>query len=172
MHNILHFFLMSLSYKVRDFLWPRRLILKETGIKLGDRVLDFGCGPGSYILPLARMVDSQGEIYALDINPLAVRRIEALAKKNELKNIKTIQSDGPTGIPDDYFDAILLYDLFHDLKNPEAILKELHRVLKPEGTLSFSDHHLKEGQIIKALTSSNLFRLVKKGRFTYSFRKI
>jgi len=52
------------------------------------------------------------------------------------------------------------------------VLEELHRVLKPEGILSFSDHHMKESEILSRLTSGGLFRLWKKGKKTYSFLKV
>jgi ubiquinone/menaquinone biosynthesis C-methylase UbiE len=38
--------------------------------------------------------------------------------------------------------------VLRDLKNRDAVLDELHRVLKPEGSLALSDHHLKEEEII------------------------
>ena len=46
-------------------------------------MLDFGCGPGSYIEPLAKLVSPKGQIYALalDINPLAIRSVRQLAQK-------------------------------------------------------------------------------------------
>jgi len=172
MNKQLHFHLLALSYKIRDLRRPRRKILEEAGIKPGDRVLDFGCGPGSYILPLVEMVGPPGKIYALDINPLAIRMVQRLAERNQLKNISTINSAGTTGLPDDYLDVILLYDVFHDLQHPKEVLRELHRILKPGGILSVSDHHLRGGQVIQALTEGNLFKLSKKGRFTYSFNKI
>jgi len=163
---------MALSYKLRDFLRPRQVIIQEAGIKTGDIVLDFGCGPGSYILPLSELVGPEGRAYALDTNLLAIQAVERLAARRQLKNVVTIKSNGPTGLPEGYFDVILLYDVFHDLAKPEEVLGELHRVLKPEGILSLSDHHLKENQILYGLTGKNLFELAKKGRFTYSFKKI
>ncbi|HAR35897.1 MAG TPA: SAM-dependent methyltransferase [Acidobacteria bacterium] len=172
MKKRLHFLLLALSYKIRDLRRPRRIILEEVEIKPGDRVLDFGCGPGSYLLPLVEMVGPPGKIYALDINPLAIRMVRGLAERKQLKNISTIHSDGPTGLPDDYLDVVLLYDVFHHLEQPQEVLRELHRILKPGGILSVSDHHLKASQIIQALTESNLFKLLKTGRFTYSFNKI
>ena len=68
-------------------------------------------------------------------------------------------------------DVVLLYDTFHDLDNQNAVLEELHRVLKPNGILSFSDHHMREADITSAITNQDLFRLLKKGRYTYSFAK-
>ncbi|MCK4241915.1 MAG: methyltransferase domain-containing protein, partial [Dehalococcoidia bacterium] len=61
---------MSLTYKFRDLRLPRMDILKEVGIEPGFHVLDYGCGPGSYTIPLAELVGESGKIYALDIHPL------------------------------------------------------------------------------------------------------
>jgi hypothetical protein len=43
------FRLMALEFGIRDLLRPRIVILKEVGIKPGDSVLDYRCGPGGYI---------------------------------------------------------------------------------------------------------------------------
>ena len=162
---------MSLGYRFRDFFLPRKNILKEVGIKPGFYVLDYGCGPGSYIIPLAELVGESGKIYALDIHPLAIQKVKDIASKKQLANVETILSDCQTGLPDNTLDALLLYDAFHHLSAPEAVLKELHRVLKPGGTLSFSDHHMKEKEIVAEITKSRLFRLSRKGQRTYVFFK-
>ena len=70
----LDFKLMSMTYKLRDFSLPRMNILKEVGIKPGFHVLDYGCGPGCYIIPLAELVGKSGKIYALDIHPLTIQK--------------------------------------------------------------------------------------------------
>jgi len=162
---------MSCGYKFRDFFLPRKNILKEVGIKPGFHVLDYGCGPGSYITPLAELVGESGKVYALDIHPLAIQKVRDIASKKQLANMETILSDCQTGLPDNTLDAILLYAAFHHLSDPDVVLKELHRVLKPEGILSFSDRHMKEKKIVAALTNSGLFRLLKKGQRTYTFLK-
>ena len=58
-----------------------------------------------------------------------------------------------------------------DLARPDAVLRELHRVLKPGGTLSFSDHHMEEKEVIARITGPGIFKFVKRGRKTYSFAK-
>ena len=162
---------MSVGYKFRDFFSPRLNILKEVGIKPGFNVLDFGCGPGSYIIPLVKLVGESGKIYALDIHPLAIQKVKDIASKKRLANVETILSDCQTGSPDNSLDVVLLYDAFHHLSDPDVVLKELHRVLKPAGILSFGDHHMKESEIVSKVTNSGLFRLSRKGQSTYTFLK-
>ena len=162
---------MSAGYKFRDLFRPRINILKEIGIKPGFHVLDYGCGPGGYIIPLAELVGGSGRVYALDIHPLALQKVRNIASKKQLTNVETILSDCQTGLTDNSLDAILLYDAFHHLNDPDMVLRELHRVLKPDGILSFSDHHMKENEIVSDVMYSGLFRLMKKGQKTYTFLK-
>ena len=65
--------LMSVEFKLRDFFGPRKGILKEVGIKPGFQVLDYGCGPGSYVPAAAEMAGKTGKIYALDAHSLAIK---------------------------------------------------------------------------------------------------
>jgi len=166
-----HFKFMSLGYKFRDFFLPRKNILKEVGIKAGFHILDYGCGPGCYTTPLAKLVGKSGKIYALDIHPLAIQKVRNVALKKKLTNLETIHSDCKTGLPDNSIDVVLLYDTYHTLNKPNEVLEELHRVLKPSGILSFSDHHMKENEIISEMTNRSLFRLSRKGKKTHSFFK-
>jgi ubiquinone/menaquinone biosynthesis C-methylase UbiE len=162
---------MSVGYKFRDFFVPRINILREVGIKPGFHVLDYGCGPGGYIIPLAELVGESGRVYALDIHTLAVQKVRDIASKKKLANVETILSDCQTGLPDERVDAILLYDAYHHLKDPDMVLKEFSRVLKPDGILSFSDHHMKENEIVSEVTYGGLFELLEKGQRTYTFSK-
>ncbi len=168
----LGFRLMALTYKFRDFLRPRHHILQELGLKPGDHVLDYGCGPGSYILPLAELVGKEGRVYALDLHPLAIQRVREISARKQLPNVRPVLSNCKTGLPDEGIDAVLLYDVLHDLDNPDEVLEELHRVLKPRGILSVSDHHMKGEAIEAKVTKRGLFSLSKKGERTYNFLKM
>jgi len=161
--------LMSLCYKFRDFFLPRMNILKEVGMKPGFQVLDYGCGPGSYIVATAELVGKSGKIYALDIHPLAIQMVQSIVSRRQLTNVETTCSGYKTGLPNNSIDVVLLYDTFHTLSDPNEVLEELHRVLKPKGILSLSDHHLKENEIVSKVTNGGLFRLSRKGERTYNF---
>jgi ubiquinone/menaquinone biosynthesis C-methylase UbiE len=162
---------MAFTFRIRDFFNPRSNIVKEVGIREGFHVLDYGCGPGSYVKAVSRIVGESGKVYALDINPLAVKSVKRIAEKQGLTNVETILSDCKTGLADESIDVVLLYDTFHDLANPKEVLEELSRVLKPDGVLSFNDHHMKEQEIVQKITNDGLFKLLRKGEKAYSFLK-
>jgi len=122
-------------------------------------------------MPLAKLVGESGKIYALDIHPLAIQKVKDIASKKQLRNVETILSDCQTGLPDNSLDAVLLYDAFHHLSDPDLVLNEIHRVLKPDGILSFGDHHMKEKEIVVEVINDRLFRLLRKGQRTYTFLK-
>jgi ubiquinone/menaquinone biosynthesis C-methylase UbiE len=168
----LAFRLMAAEFRIRDFLSPRRAILEEAGIGPGMRVLDYGCGPGSYVLPAAQIVGEAGKVYALDIHPLAITTVRKLSARKGLANVVTILSDCNTGLADREVDVVLLYDVLHDISNPEPLLRELHRVLKPDGVLSVSDHHLKEQRSLALITEQGLFRVLRKGKWTHAFAPV
>jgi ubiquinone/menaquinone biosynthesis C-methylase UbiE len=164
-----HFNFMSFGYNFRDLFLPRKNVLAEVGIKPGFTVLDYGCGPGGYIIATAELAGKSGKIYALDIHPLAIHKVQNIASKKKLTNVETICSDGKTGLPDKSIDVVLLYDTFHSLGDPDGVLAELHRVLKPNGILSFNDHHMEEDEIKSEITDKGLFSLSRKGERVYNF---
>ena len=165
------FKLMSINFKIRDFFTPPKKILQHIGIKPGFFVLDYGCGPGSYIAPLAELVGESGRIYAMDINPLALKAVQRIALKNNIKNIETLKTDCQTGLPEKSIDVVLLNDIFHGLSQPEKVLQELFRILKDDGILSFNDHHLQENDILNGITQNGFFRFEKKYNNNYRFIK-
>jgi ubiquinone/menaquinone biosynthesis C-methylase UbiE len=101
-------------------------------VKETDVVLDFGCGPGFYTIPLAKTAK---EVVAVDIQSKMLEKTSKYAEKNGVK-IKTLQSDGKTiSLPDDSFDLILLSGVYHEISDKVKLLTELTRLLKPYGRI-------------------------------------
>ena len=162
---------MALLFKLRDlFISPGDRLI-DTGLGPGIHVLDYGCGSGSFSIAAAVLVGPEGVVYAVDIHPLAMRMVQRASSRRGLTNIRTIQTERDTGLESQSVDAALLYDTFHGLTDPDGVLVEIHRVLKPNGILSFSDHHMGEGQIVTGVTGKGLFRLHRRGRRSYIFLK-
>jgi ubiquinone/menaquinone biosynthesis C-methylase UbiE len=157
---------------IRNMFMPPDKMLAEVEIKPGSHVLDFGCGPGAFTTMIAEKIGPSGIVYALDTNPLAVSMVERKARKRNLENIRTIHSDYSTALPDNSLDHIICFDVFHCLDNHQEVLMEFYRVLKPEGIMYFSDHHLKEIEILQRLTAKGLFKFKANGGWTFSFTKV
>ena len=132
----LWFRLMTLEFKIRDYRHPRANILKEVGVKQGFTCLTLAAVQAVTFCPHLDWSVKQAKTNILDANPLAIRMVKNLVEKNGLKNVETILSNGDTGLPNESLDVVLLYDVFHDLEDKQAVLKELHRVLKKDGMLS------------------------------------
>ncbi len=162
---------MAFMFKFRDMVNPLEKYLKETTMKEGDKILDYGCGPGSFVFPAAEIVGENGKVYATDLHPLAINMIDKKANKKEITNIETIQTNCATGLASNSIDIVLMYDVIHMLKEPKEIFAEIDRVMKPEGILSVTNPHMRERDIITKIVENSDFKLVKQGEKTFSFQK-
>ena len=136
------FRLMSFVFTVRDVLFPVGKRLDQFGIDEGFIVIDFGCGPGSYVEKASQLVGDEGRVYAVDVHPLAIKSIKERARRKNLENVAPILSTGyPVDIDSHSADVIYALDMFHHIKDSKGFLKELHRLLKPSGTLFIESGH-------------------------------
>ena len=151
---------------------PPKIMLDEVEIKSGYHVLDFGCGPATFTKMIAEKIGNSGKLNALDIHPLAIKTVEKLIKKKNYTNVNTILSNCDTFLAPESLDLVVIFDVFHILNNQSEVLKELNRILKQDGILCFSDHHMKEKDIVETLSENGLFKLVSKGKMTFEFSKM
>lgn len=168
----LDFRIMSSMFTVRDFFKNPMNKVNSLNLKFGYMVLDYGCGPGSYSIGAAGIVGPSGKILAADIHPLAIEKVRNRAEKKGLTNIETILTDCDTGLQDNSIHMIICFDVFHDILHQERILKEFHRVLKPDFQLALDDHHLNEKEILSKITANGLFKLKEKKDKIYFFTKV
>jgi len=102
--------------------------------------VDFGCGSGSWALPLAKSLDL-GTVYGLDIleEPLSV--LKGRARAEGLENIKTILADieKGSGLDNEIADLVLITDLLFETDNDKAIFEEAKRILKRGGKILVVD---------------------------------
>jgi ubiquinone/menaquinone biosynthesis C-methylase UbiE len=172
MSNIAFIMMANIGMPIRNLFIPPQKMITEIEIKSGNQILDFGCGPGIFTMIAAEKTGSKGKVYALDIHPLAIKMVNKKAQQKKINHIKTILSDCDTSIPDNTLDIVIFFDVFHMLDNQKEVLAELHRILKPGAILYFSDHHMKEEQIISILNKCGLFNFENRGKKVYSFKKI
>jgi len=117
--------------------------------------LDFGCGGGNYTIPAAKIIGNEGKIYAVDEDGYKLKDLQEKAKSANLHNMEIIRTSGELnfGFEDGAFDVVLLYDIFwyFSLQSPELseLLKEVYRVLKPDGLVSVYLSILKQKSLSK-----------------------
>ena len=99
------------------------------------RVLDYGCGTGSYSIYLA---NSGADVTGIDISRVALHVATTNVKQRSFgANIKFIQMDAEKlGFDDDSFDLVCGGAILHHLALEKAI-REISRVLRPEGKAVF-----------------------------------
>lgn len=146
---------MTFVLRIRDIFRPTHKVLSEVDIiKPGAHVLDYGCGPGNYTIAAAELVGPSGKVYAVDIHAHAISEVQNKADIKGLRNVQTILTDCNTKLPDSSVDIVLLFYVLHDFKNPDAIIKELNRVLKPRGVLLVIDHKLENEKVVSILSGA------------------
>jgi len=156
-----HFRGMVWLYRLTNFIWNPRRHLKKVPLKKGVVVVDYGCGPGRYTNLVARRVGPKGKVIAVDIQPVAIRMVKEKATRAGLTNIEAILVDSyDTEIDEASADMVLLIDTFHMISDFDALLREVHRILKPDGRLFMDPGHMKQSEAMRILDESGLFTLV------------
>jgi len=116
-------------------------VMDILGLAEGKTVADIGAGSGWFTVRAAKRVGA-GTVYAVDINPEAVRYINERAGKEKLQNVKTILSkpDDP-GLPHDSVDAVLLLKTYHEVAHPVELLRNLRPALRPGAKVGIIDRN-------------------------------
>lgn len=114
--------------------------LHQIGFAEGQVLCDIGAGSGLFTLPAARI--SSQKIYALDINPVMLKAIQVKAEAESLKNIALHQVEGDVlPVPDSSADLALVATVLHEIPEKAPFIREIHRLLKPDGRLAVIEFH-------------------------------
>ncbi len=165
------FRLMSFVIAIRDIVFPIGKRLDQFGIDKGFIVVDFGCGPGSYVEQASQLVGDGGKVYAVDVHALAIKSVKKKVRKKSLNNVIPVFSTGyPVDIESQSADVIYALDMFHHVKDVEAFLRELRRLLKPSGTLFIESGHQPLDDAKQKIVKSNYWAIIKEKRNMFKCR--
>jgi ubiquinone/menaquinone biosynthesis C-methylase UbiE len=104
------------------------------------QVLDVGPGNGSYTVAAARRVAPGGAVTAIDIEPKMLQKTQRTAQAAGVSNVYTEAADvHKLRFADGAFDAVTLIAVSGELPRLEDAIVAFRRVLKPGGTLAFSE---------------------------------
>ncbi len=105
-------------------------------LKPGQRILDFGCGPGTISAGLAKAVEP-GELHGVDMEESQIDLARSVAKAGGHDNA-TFHAGDVTELPfeDGFFDVAHCHNVLTHVPDTLTALSEVKRVLKPAGIVS------------------------------------
>jgi len=148
--------------KFVDLIWKPQRRLESFPLKEGMAVVDYGCGPGRYTLPIARLVGTKGKVFAVDVQPLAISTVRKKAARESLTNIEAILVDSyNTGIQSSSIDLVLFVDTLHLIGDCDALFREIHRILKQDGILFMDPGHVEMSRAREIVEGTGLFTIAE-----------
>jgi SAM-dependent methyltransferase len=116
-------------------------IMDALEIADGSAVADLGAGGGWFTIRLARRVGPNGVVYAEDIQKQMLEATFRRVAREGLRNVRTVlgTADDPR-LPLESLDAVLILDVYHEMEDPVALLRNLRRSLKPAGRVGIVDY--------------------------------
>ena len=127
-----------LDVKLRHWIHPMKDILAPY-INEGDRVLDIGCGPGTFTDSLVCLAGESGEVIAVDLQPLMLEKMEVKMMKagfagrvvSHICRTDSLLLESREGS----IDFALAFWMAHETPDISSFLKEVYQSLKSGGSL-------------------------------------
>ena len=135
----------KLNSKERRENLPPEIILRKAGLKSDHHLIDIGCGVGYFSIPAAKIVNSNGKVYALDTSEEMTEFLTAELNTSGIENVEVLKSTeygfplaGETG------DMLLMSMVLHEVEDKKRFLQEARRTLKPSGKILIIEWDKKE----------------------------
>jgi ubiquinone/menaquinone biosynthesis C-methylase UbiE len=117
-------------------------------IEKGSTVADIGAGSGYMTVKLAKKVGPQGRVYANDIQPAMLELLNKRMTKSKIANVSVVlgMQDDPR-LPVETLDLVLMVDVYHELSQPQLMLRHIRASLKPGGRLVLLEYRKEDPSI-------------------------
>ncbi len=119
---------------------PPEIVFNAIGIKSGMTIGEIGVGRGRYTVLLANKVGQTGKVYANDIDESSLAYLRGRCRRLNLTNVETIvgEMDNPL-FTNNSLDMAIMVLVYHMIENPDNLLKNLKKSLKPGSKLVILD---------------------------------
>jgi ubiquinone/menaquinone biosynthesis C-methylase UbiE len=110
--------------------------LRLAGIGAGMKCLDMGCGFGDTTFLMSKLVGHDGKVLGMDVNPECIEMAKRKLKASGINNIEfAVGNAYDTGLKESSFDLIFSRFLFQHLKDCNAVIEEMSRIVLESGTI-------------------------------------
>jgi ubiquinone/menaquinone biosynthesis C-methylase UbiE len=117
------------------------LVMDQLRIAEGSKVADIGAGAGWFTIRLARRVGPNGMVYAQDLQHEMVVAIRRRVERERLTNVTVVQGDEDSpNLPHGVLDAVLVVDVYPEVKGRVPFLRSLAASLKPNGRIGIVNY--------------------------------
>ena len=163
---------MMMESRLRQWLMNPAKTLRGAGIEPGQTVLEVGCGTGFFTISAAELISDQGCLVAMDALSDYTNRVSKKVQSAGLKNVRVVKRDAlDTGLDAASIDKVLLFGVIPFPFLPlNRLLPEMHRVIKPEGSLAVWLFPV-SGWVPKWILQSGLFTFVSRRNGVYNYRR-
>ncbi len=121
---------------------PRKTFLNEVSQRINSDgvVLDVGSGSGYFSLAIAKKLNVK-KVICFDLSEEMLLRLKYKAKKEGVENKIQIMNGEASSLKlaDGSVDLVVSNFVLHEVSNPESVLLEMIRVLKPNGWIIITD---------------------------------
>jgi ubiquinone/menaquinone biosynthesis C-methylase UbiE len=117
-------------------------------IPAGASVADIGAGSGYMTVRLAAQVGPSGRVYANDVQPQMIEILRRRLEKQKIANVVLVQGavDDPR-LPAAVVDLAIMVDVYHELSQPQLMLRHIRESLKPGGRLVLLEYRKEDPSI-------------------------
>ncbi len=126
--------------------WRRRFVQKPSTVadqlylRPGMIVVEIGPGKGSYTIEFAKRVLPDGVVYAVDISEAVIAGLkQRIAQESILNIIPQIDNAHAFSFKNESIDRVIAIACLPEIPQPVKVLREIHRILKPDGLVSLSE---------------------------------
>lgn len=117
--------------------------ISQFHIDPGMTVAEFGSGAGHYSIAAAKLVGESGKVYAIDVQQNLLQKLKNDSVAQGLNNINIIWGDldefKGSELADRIIDRVIVANTLFQIENKEEFIKEVYRVLKPNGQVLIID---------------------------------
>jgi ubiquinone/menaquinone biosynthesis C-methylase UbiE len=109
-------------------------------IKPGYTVVDIGCGPGYFSIPMANMVGKEGKVISVDLQEPMLLKLKSKAINKKIEDrIKLINCEVNDIKVEEKADFILTFWMVHEVDDVARLFQQIVKIMKPGAIYLFSE---------------------------------